>query len=319
MIKPLALAALVLSSLGTTALASVEQANTFLAVGDVDAAIETLEKQPKEAGAALLLAKIYLSFDADEAEDWIDSALKASPDDADVQFVYARVMVAQAQGSVFSALKYAKKARKAMTRAVELAPENITYLKFLMNFYLFAPSIAGGDTDKARELAEQLRGLDDVEGLLADFSIAQRQEDEVKQAAVLAEALKTHAGDSRVHTLAGFRQMQDEDYGAAFEQFLLATAEEASTEPQQMSYLTAIYQQGRAADIGGIHVEAGIQALEQYLTLAPYHYDLPSRDWASYRLANLLAVNGEKARAETIYASLKNTHNEKLRKELKAR
>ena len=301
------------------AFATLEEANQLLAAGDLEAALEHLEQRPQEAGAALRLAEIYLSFDADEAEDWIERAMKASPEDPAVQFTYARVMVAQAQSSVFSALKYAKKARSAMIKAVDLAPENISYLKFLMNYYLFAPSIAGGDTEQALVLAERLRKLDAVEGMLADIAVAQRDENEAQKTALLAQALETYAGDSRVHTSAGFMQMQEENYDAAFQQFVLATAAEASSEQEQMSYLNAIYQQGRTADISGTHRQEGIAALQKYLDMAPYHYDLPSHDWASYRLANLLAATGEQSQAESIYASLKNTREEKLRKELKAR
>jgi tetratricopeptide (TPR) repeat protein len=127
------------------AISSLGNAITVLKTGQTEQAIVLFEKQKHDPDAMIYLAKIYMDTDLDEAEAWIEKALKANLKDAEAHYVRGAIMGRQASGSIFSALSYAEKSVNSFTKAVELQPDSIKYRKGLMQFHTGAPSIAGGD------------------------------------------------------------------------------------------------------------------------------------------------------------------------------
>ena len=61
--------------------------------------------------------------------------------------------------SMFEALGYALKAKTAFEKAVELDPKNPKAVYALFSYLSTAPSMAGGDMAKARQLASRLETL----------------------------------------------------------------------------------------------------------------------------------------------------------------
>ncbi len=62
----------------------------------------------------------------------------------------------------------------------------------------------------------------------------------------------------------------------------------------------ALYHTGRLAALSGEHIERGIEALRECLTLAPL-VGVPGHDAAQWRLGNLLEKQGDKAAARAAY------------------
>src|SRR5262249_39722885 len=72
----------------------------------------------------------------------------------------------------FQQLLLARRFRKEIDNAIDLDSKDIQARRDLLEFYLIAPSIAGGDFRKATGLAEQISALDAPAGFLAKARIA---------------------------------------------------------------------------------------------------------------------------------------------------
>ncbi len=66
--------------------------------------------------------------------------------------------------STMRQLPYALKIKKGFVKAVELDPENMDARRDLIQFYIEAPRLVGGSTEKAREVLKPIAELDPVEG-----------------------------------------------------------------------------------------------------------------------------------------------------------
>jgi tetratricopeptide (TPR) repeat protein len=67
----------------------------------------------------------------------------------------------------------ARRFRKEIDTALSLDPHDTQAWRDLMEFYLLAPGIIGGDVHKAAETAARLRAVDPVAGLLAEARLAE--------------------------------------------------------------------------------------------------------------------------------------------------
>jgi len=70
-----------------------------------------------------------------------------------------------------------KRTKKEFDRAVELDPANLDGRMGEMQYYLFAPSVFGGSTDKAREQAAEIDRRDKLRGAMAHGLIADHEKD----------------------------------------------------------------------------------------------------------------------------------------------
>ena len=115
-------------------------------------------------------AQTLLGSDIDDAEEKIEEALELAPQRADVHFLCGQVMGIQASQSIFSALSYAGKSLDCFKQAATLEPQNTDYKFGLMMFYLGAPGIAGGDTELAWQLVNDIAALDEQAGMRAKLN-----------------------------------------------------------------------------------------------------------------------------------------------------
>jgi tetratricopeptide (TPR) repeat protein len=85
----------------------------------------------------------------------------------------AEVFGVQAQhAGPFQQLLLARRFRKEIGTAIEMDPRDVQARRDLLEFYLLAPGIAGGDSRKAAETAEEIGAIDAPEGFLAKARIA---------------------------------------------------------------------------------------------------------------------------------------------------
>jgi tetratricopeptide (TPR) repeat protein len=95
--------------------------------------------------------------DLGKAVKWLKKAVALRDTSALYHLTYGNALFRLAgSGSKFKALGRAKRARKECERVLELDPDNIPARYSLMQFYLRAPGIAGGDKKKAESLAEEM-------------------------------------------------------------------------------------------------------------------------------------------------------------------
>ena len=278
------------------------------ATSDIEQGIEAFEQQDftvakqqftqrlslntQDAVALQYLAKIALQQqEFDDAEEYIEQALKFAANQAEIHFDAALIMAAQAQNSsIFSAPGYAKKSLNGFKMAVQLAPSNLQYRQGLMTFYLAAPGIVGGDEALAIEKIDPVAGV----LALADVYRNTDQTKELKQ--LFSDADKRFPNNAAIL----FKRVM---YYQAEKQFDLAVNDFKKIQtivPKDQNDITAfraLYQIGRSSVLSESDHQRGVKALESFIKAAPEHEELASKSWARYRLGLLYHELGDKNRA----------------------
>ncbi len=142
-----------------------------------------VEKNENDADAHFWLSRSQLQLNkVDEALESIETAIELNSNAAEYHFRHAQVLGAQiAAASVFRQPFIAGDMLEAYERTVELDPRHIGGHVGLANFYLRAPSIMGGDTEKAKEEIAILNKLGSKQGQLIWIGILV-EEEKFKQA-----------------------------------------------------------------------------------------------------------------------------------------
>jgi len=286
---------------------------------------EILSQNKSSAEALAYLARISAKQNNfDDAEDYIKKALKFAPKDAFIQNLSGKIYGSIAQNaSIFSALGYAKKCLKGFRTAVEIIPDNIEYQQALLSFYLGAPSIAGGDEDLALEHAQAINKLDVKQGYIAIGEVYSATKNKKLLAQHLSSTPAEIQNDPEILLNKGFIYQKQKKYFEALASFKQAAANskvsEHSNESKDKEILTvkfqALYQFGKTSDVSAKQMDEGIAALTTFIEKAPKASQLASKEWAQYRLANLLGKQGEKAKALNLYQLVvKNTEDKQLKK-----
>jgi len=291
---------------------------------------EGLALLPGHAEGLLALARIYLGWDDYEsALPPAQTAAKLAPDSCEAQLVLAQARGLKAREiSRVRAMFMVGDIRAGFERAVALDPRHVEARLSLMEFYLQAPSIAGGDLARAREQAEAAVALDARAGLpgLARVAAAQGRMDEAlaalerlaeldRGAARIARAL-LHAGDkaARERVVAELQAVAAEDPADAADLTTASTLLRQFERPEQAlalveqarradpTYLPAAYQLGRQLQLLGRDLPRAEAAFKAYLAGEPPP-GAPRPVWAHLRLGQVYQAQGRTAEARAEYTA----------------
>lgn len=172
--------------------------------------------------------------------------------------------------SPFRLIFLARRFRSEIDTAISLDPRDLQARRDLMEYYLVAPGIAGGDIQKATAVSAALGELDATEGLLSRARIAAVQKHASETEALLRQAAQARPASYRaLLELAKFYLAGEHPNSAAAE----ATARELlSLDPTRVepyAFLAQVYAQ--KADwiaLDAILAEAGQKCPDD---LAPYY------------------------------------------------
>ena len=78
--------------------------------------------------------------------------------------------------SMFSIKGYVSAMREKLEKVLAIAPEHLAATHLLIEVYMMLPDFLGGDERKAVAMASALRQRDTLEGLIAEASVAAKQE-----------------------------------------------------------------------------------------------------------------------------------------------
>ncbi|MGB2869476.1 MAG: tetratricopeptide repeat protein [Bacteroidota bacterium] len=129
-----------------------------------------LKIDDKNAEAHYRLSQVFLirSYDErspDEAADHAEEAVDLKPDNADYQYMLGVSLGEKAQHANFLSQAFlAPKIKRAFARAVELDPKHVQAHIGLANYYIRAPGIMGGDTEKGWKELDAVVQLDEFIG-----------------------------------------------------------------------------------------------------------------------------------------------------------
>jgi tetratricopeptide (TPR) repeat protein len=265
---------------------------------------QSLRKSPDDANATFLLSQIRNAFgDRSSPLPLAEKAVRLDPGTARYHRQLAEVQGVMAQhANVFQQALLARRFKKEIDIALQIDNRDVQALRDLLEYYLLAPGLLGGDTKKARETAQRITDIDPCEGLLADARIAEHQKDASEQERALRRATATCAASYKAHmALAEFHLAPDHRDDAATEAFARKAIAVDSGRVQAYSVLAAIYARN-----------AKWEALEALLVSAAEA--VPDDPSPYYRAAEqLLTAGRDQERAErylNIYLSQEPEGNE---------
>ena len=302
---------------------NLEQTNADFKKGNLPLANNLLSQQNDNNDQKHL----YLALNAldigklDDAEQHIEKAIELNAKDANVQFSYAEIMAKKAESAgIFSLSGYIKKVKKAFTAAVELAPTNSKYRRALIQFHINAPSILGGDIDEALKHSQELKEVDALSGTTALIHVYGKMGSDNKFNDELSNALQRFVDEPELYYQLGIYYQEQENFNEALTYFRQATNMATATDKQRDAKYSAFFQVGRTSLFSNSNFHEGEKAMTQYLNEAVISPSMPSKDWAKFRLANILEAQGQKSKAIMLYRSLGQESSDKdLQKQVKKR
>ncbi|SRR5581483_8988004 len=229
---------------------------------------------------------------AAKAADILEKGVAAKPNDAQRHYWLGNAygVIAQ-QGSMFKAASMAGKVRAEFARAVQLDPNYVDARFGLMEFYLRAPSLMGGDESKAREQAAEIRKRDPFNGHRAFATIALTKNDPAAARNEYLALVRENPASAKAHYYyALFLMLNDKNYKAAGDEL-------DATLRLDPAYIAATFQIGHLSALSASNFERGEEALQKYLTMKPTSDDPPLHR-ARYWLGVIYEKQGKRNEAK---------------------
>ena len=136
-----------------------------------------MKEAPGDALANLLLSQIRGAFgDRSAPLTYAEKAVELDGRTAKYHRQIAEVLGVTAQhAGALQQLFLARRFRREIDLALACDPRDVQSLRDLVEYYLLAPGIAGGDARKAAEVAARIGAIDAAAGLLAQARIAEHE------------------------------------------------------------------------------------------------------------------------------------------------
>lgn len=160
---------------------------------DFAGAIVALSSAPPTAdNLALIGQSHYMLSDFRKASDVLEKAAALAPADSLIQTWLGRAFGRRAETAMpFAAIGLAGKTREAFERAVHLDSHNCEAVNDLFDYYLQAPGLVGGGTDKARTLLPLIQACDPSERQFAEARLHEHHKQFSEAEALLRQAVET--------------------------------------------------------------------------------------------------------------------------------
>jgi len=158
-----------------------------------------IREEPNDPQANFLLSQIRNAFgDYTSPLPLAEKAVALDRGTARYHRQLAEVLGITAQhAGVFQQLLLARRFRREIDAALALDEQDVQAWRDLMEFYLLAPGIAGGDRAKARATADRIMAIDTAEGYLARARIAAFQKQGGEIEGLLRRAVAAQPGNYR--------------------------------------------------------------------------------------------------------------------------
>ncbi|MCK5148567.1 tetratricopeptide repeat protein [bacterium] len=160
---------------------------------------------PDDAESVYYLGRIYFAEeDHKKAVKFLEKAVELDNDSSRNHYQLAMAYAERAgTAGAFKKIGFAKKMKKTIIKAVDLDPENMPARITLFQFYLQAPGMFGGSTEKAMIQLEEIRKRDTVLGDLAKVEICNKNKDYNQAAELLKVILSEWEGSEFDRTMFG--------------------------------------------------------------------------------------------------------------------
>jgi predicted Zn-dependent protease len=240
-----------------------------------------LKEAPNDPLATFLMSQINFAFGHKEAPlDLAEKAVSLAPNVAKYHRQLAEALGVKAQKSnLLQQAFLARRFKKEIDAAIALDPVDIQAKRDLIEYYLLAPGIVGGDRKLAEAIAEQIGRIDRAQGYLAQARVAQADHDLHKQESMLRKAVDAGPGKYKVRiAVASFYAKDRIDWEAAAEQARAAIQIDNTRADGYSILAEALAAQGKQPDLDAVLAESSRNVPDD---LTPY-----------YRAAEALIVSG---------------------------
>ncbi|MGB1198256.1 MAG: tetratricopeptide repeat protein [Thalassotalea sp.] len=304
-------------TLGLMANATASQKDVALALENnqlatAESAYTALPATEKSSLAGqILYSRILMSKDnTEEAYDMLEALREDHANNVEIEYRFGQSAVVMAQkASIFSKLGYASDFLEAMEKTIELKPDHLEALDYLVGFHLGAPSIAGGDTDKALLYAQQMKKLAPERGFSQLANVYwQTGQTELAQKTITAGITAYPESSNMYASRAGF-YIKNKNWQQARTDLKQAIKYAENDKQKGQS----LYQQGKVSAESGEEIDLGINALVEALPLAGDKH----QPWVKYRLAQLHTYKKDKEKAQSYLAQINTDKDDNLKKEVK--
>ena len=254
-----------------------------------------LDDNPEDDEALLCMGKIcFFENDFKSAIVWIEKAVNIEPDDSDYHYWLARANEQQFQeASIITKMKYGKKFRNEIKRAVALDGNNLDARFWLMRFYLTSPKSFGGNWDSTLVQAAIIKKMDPEYGYHAYIEVYQKAKMFDKVERELRERIANFSDKIEYQIDLSWFLIDHSRHIEAIQN----SAEIIKSHPDAwISY----FQIGRAAAESKTQLELGKGYLEKYIKNEP-SASLPFIEWAHFYLGQIFEADGNFKNAQSEY------------------
>ncbi|MDO6445184.1 tetratricopeptide repeat protein [Colwellia sp. 1_MG-2023] len=289
--------------------------NDALEAGDPVAAEQVFTQLSKKDKASVqgqvLAGRIMLdNGESEEAFEHFEALRDDHRENVEVNYYLGLSAVIMAQkASIFSKLGYAEVFLEAMEKTIALQPDHIDALNTLIGFHLAAPSIAGGDTEKALTYANQLKKVDAEQGIEQLANVYWQTEKAALAEQTLQKGLEKFPESASLYFTRATSYMKNKAWGKARDDLNLAIKYASNDKDKSR----ALYQQGKTSAESGEEIELGIRALSQALPLAEKAY----KPWIEYRLTQLYIQNKNFTKAKDTLSMINTSEDDDLKSKVK--
>lgn len=281
-----------------------EQAQALIDDGRADAARELLDAQadPEHAALDAVLLRIdllRLTGEAERAMQLAERAAQRWPDRSELHHVWAKAIgTRMREGGMLAALRWIGAYKQQMAEAVALDPGNVAASVDEIGFLVYAPALVGGDRERAKQLGESLRAIDDASGSMMTALAYDQSGDKATAITLCTQALERNPG----HQDLGFvlTSLLDE---TGRQQESLAAAERVLAGPRTPAYYRALYHRARLGLDRGRDAAACLADLDDFVARAPPADFMPTRAQARYHRGRALEGLGRPDEARASYAA----------------
>jgi len=265
--------------------------------------LELYAKNSKDPEVNYFLSVISVKErDAEKALKYIEVSIDGDPASAKYFLMQGNAYGVKAQNEgMFKAMIDAGKVKSNYEKAVELKPDYIPARYALFQFLLMAPGIAGGDNEKAKELAEGTMPYNAfMANTMMGFYYFRAEEDVIKAEAALKKGLQIQPGTDNYDNILsanvgllnmlGYHFLKGEEKAISrtfFRQAIEAAPEFANGYDSMGDY----YYEVSKPDSALIYYDKALQIN-------------PSFSASRLNKAKILEQNGKKSEAKQIYQAL---------------
>ena len=300
----------------------LEEARGLVETGSFEEARGILEgaiEVPSQRAQGLVLLTEALNG-LEEYEEGVkigEEAVELLPESSEAHLQYAVALrIKMSNVGKMKAMFTVGTYKKELQRAIDLDPGNVDALTEEVGYLGNAPGIAGGDLDKAREKAQELRKYDEraAAQMLAQIEMKDGHPDKAIQA--LEELVEATPDDWLSRFQLAMMLQGEERYQDADLQF----AAVVDGGDRRLS-LGALYQRARTRVLGKYDQEKAVELLKEYAKLpAADLTGLPSASSAHWRMGNAYEQLNRKPDARAAYqtALRLDPENKEAKKALKS-